>query len=163
MFCFRQQSFYSIELNSTVRLKPSRANVVLQSSYSRTTLALPWHDVWNRIKSYSSTRIYYVYFYLMFFSIKSYVQSLKSFDTRGILSTPASYVHVLNVRMKTTGTGIKIARQTSNNQQKNYNSVKHFTEKTTFIHEDKYWDWSVSKNPETCKHISFKNPCRFLL
>ena len=140
----------------------NRASVVLQSSYSRTSSALQWYDVWNRIKSYASTRIYYVYFYLMLFSIKSYVKSLKSFDTRGILSTPASDVHVLNVQLKTTGTGIKIARQTSHNQQKNYNSVKHFTETTTFIHEDEYWDWSVSKNLESCKHINFKNPCRFL-
>ena len=74
----------------------------------------------------------------MLFSIKSYVSSLKSFDTPSILNTPARDVHVLNVRLKTTGTGIKIARQTSNNQQKNYNSVKHFTETTTFIYEDEY-------------------------
>ena len=37
----------------------------------------------------------------------------KPFDTRGILGTPASDVHV---RLKTTSTAIKIARETSNNQ-----------------------------------------------
>ena len=35
------------------------------------------------------------------------VKSLKTFDTRGILSTPASSVHD---RLKTNGTAIKIAR-----------------------------------------------------
>ena len=35
------------------------------------------------------------------------------FDTRGILSTPARDVHD---RLKTNGTAIKIARETTNNQ-----------------------------------------------
>ena len=35
---------------------------------------------------------------------------------------PASDVHE---RLKTNGTAIKIARETTNNQQKRYNSVKH--------------------------------------
>jgi len=48
------------------------------------------------------------------------VPFLKTFDTRGILSTPASDVHD---RLK-NGTAIKIARETTNNQQKKY-SVKH--------------------------------------
>ena len=46
----------------------------------------------------------------------------KAFDTRCILSTPASDVHV---RLKTTGTAIKIAQETTNNQLKKNNSVKH--------------------------------------
>ena len=37
----------------------------------------------------------------------------KAFVTRGILRTPTSDVHV---RLKTTGTAIKIARETTNNQ-----------------------------------------------
>ena len=47
---------------------------------------------------------------------------LKVFCMRGILSTPACDVHV---RMKTNGTAIKIAKETTNNQDKKYNSVKH--------------------------------------
>ena len=41
------------------------------------------------------------------------MQSSKAFDTRGILTTPASYVHE---RLKTNGTAIKIAKETTNNQ-----------------------------------------------
>ena len=41
---------------------------------------------------------------------------------RGILSTPASDVHE---RLKTNGTAIKIARETTKNQERKYNSVKH--------------------------------------
>ena len=41
------------------------------------------------------------------------VQSSKAFDTRGILTTPASDVHE---RLKTNGTAIKIAKETTNNQ-----------------------------------------------
>ena len=41
---------------------------------------------------------------------------------RGILSTPAYDVHL---RLKTTGTAIKIAKETTNNQDKKCNSVKH--------------------------------------
>ena len=41
------------------------------------------------------------------------VESSKAFDMRGILSTPASDVHE---RLKTNGTAIKIARETTNNQ-----------------------------------------------
>ena len=41
------------------------------------------------------------------------VQSQKAFDTRDILSTPASDVHE---RLKTDGTAIKIAREATNNQ-----------------------------------------------
>ena len=39
-----------------------------------------------------------------------------------ILSTPAYDVHV---RLKTTGTAIKIAKKTTDSQDKKYNSVKH--------------------------------------
>ena len=42
-------------------------------------------------------------------------------DSRGILSTGAGAVHLL----KTNGTAIKIAKMTTNNQDKKYNSVKH--------------------------------------
>ena len=42
--------------------------------------------------------------------------------TRGILSTPALDVYV---RLKAKGASIKIARETTNNQQNKYNSVKH--------------------------------------
>ena len=48
--------------------------------------------------------------------------NLKAFDTRGILSTPAYDVHL---RLKTTGTAIKIAKETTNNQDKKCHSVKH--------------------------------------
>ena len=41
-------------------------------------------------------------------------------------------------RLKTNGTAIKITRETTNNQQKKYNSCETYTEKTIFIHEDKY-------------------------
>ena len=41
-------------------------------------------------------------------------------------------------RLKTNGTAIKITRETTNNQQKEYNSCETYTEKTIFIHEDKY-------------------------
>ena len=43
-------------------------------------------------------------------------------DSRGILSTPACDVHV---RLKTNGTAIKIAKKTTNNQDRKYNSVRH--------------------------------------
>ena len=43
------------------------------------------------------------------------MQSSKAFDTRGILSTPASDVHE---RLKTNGTAIKIAKETTDNQKK---------------------------------------------
>ena len=49
-------------------------------------------------------------FYLWFYKD---VQSSKAFDTRGILTTPASDVHE---RLKTNGTAIKIAKETTNNQ-----------------------------------------------
>ena len=39
--------------------------------------------------------------------------NLKAFDTRGILTTPASDVHE---RLKTNGTAIKIAKETTNNK-----------------------------------------------
>ena len=39
--------------------------------------------------------------------------NLEVFDTHDILSTPASDVHE---RLKTNGTAIKIAKETSNNQ-----------------------------------------------
>ena len=44
--------------------------------------------------------------------------------------------------MKATGTSIKIARETTINQKKKYNSVKNlkFKETTILILEDKYWD-----------------------
>ena len=44
--------------------------------------------------------------------------------------------------MKATGTSIIIARETTINQKKKYNSVKNlkFKETTIFIHEDKYCD-----------------------
>ena len=45
-----------------------------------------------------------------------------AFDTRCILTNPASDVHE---RLKTNGTAIKIARETTNNRLKKYNSVKH--------------------------------------
>ena len=57
---------------------------------------------------------------------------------RGILSTPASDVHE---RLKTNGTAIKIARETTNNQ-----FGETFTATPIFIYEDK--NLSVSKNPE---------------
>ena len=41
----------------------------------------------------------------------------------------------------------KIAKETTNNQDKKYNSVKHL-QRTIVIHEDKYWEWSVSENSE---------------
>ena len=63
------------------------------------------------------------------------MQFLKTFDTRGILSTPASDIHD---RLK-SGTAIKIARATTNNQQKKCNQFgETFTETTMFIHQDKY-------------------------
>ena len=43
-------------------------------------------------------------------------------DSRGILSTGAGAVHL---RLKTNDTAIKIAKMTTNNQDKKYNSVKH--------------------------------------
>ena len=43
-------------------------------------------------------------------------------DTCGILSTPAWDVHV---RLKTTGTEIKIAKETTNNQDKKYHGDKY--------------------------------------
>ena len=46
----------------------------------------------------------------------------KVFDTRDILSTPARDIHE---RLKTNGTAIRIERETTNNQEKKYNSVKH--------------------------------------
>ena len=50
------------------------------------------------------------------------MQSSKAFDTHGVLSTPASYVHEW---LKTNGTAIKIARETTDNPKKKYNLVKH--------------------------------------
>ena len=50
-------------------------------------------------------------------------------------------------QLKTNGTAIKILRGTTNNQQKNYNSVKHVQRQQFLIHDDKYL--SVSKNPES--------------
>ena len=44
------------------------------------------------------------------------------FDTHDILSTPARDIHE---RLKTNGTAIKIERETTNNQEKKYNSVKY--------------------------------------
>ena len=44
------------------------------------------------------------------------------FDIHDILSTPARDIHE---RLKTNGTAIKIERETTNNQEKKYNSVKH--------------------------------------
>ena len=44
----------------------------------------------------------------------------------------------MNDENKHHGQAIKIARETTNNQKKKYNSVKHYTEITIFIHEDKY-------------------------
>ena len=44
------------------------------------------------------------------------VQPSKAFDTRGILSTPASSVHE---RLKTNGTAIKIAREATTNNKIN--------------------------------------------
>ena len=44
------------------------------------------------------------------------------FDTHDILSTPARDIHE---RLKTNGTAIKIERETTNNQEKKYNSMKH--------------------------------------
>ena len=41
----------------------------------------------------------------------------------------------------------KIAKETTNNQDKKYNSVKHL-QRTIVIHEDKYWEWRVSENPD---------------
>ena len=41
-------------------------------------------------------------------------------DSRGILSTGA-----VHLRLKTNGTAIKIAKMTTNKQDKKYNSVKH--------------------------------------
>ena len=46
----------------------------------------------------------------------------KAFDTRCILTTPASDVRE---RLKTNGAAIKIAKETTNNQYKDNNSVKH--------------------------------------
>ena len=46
----------------------------------------------------------------------------KTFDARYFEITPASDVHE---RLKTNGTAIQIARETTNNHQKKYNSVKH--------------------------------------
>ena len=43
-------------------------------------------------------------------------------DSRGILSTPACDVHV---RLKTNGTAIKIAKKTTNHQDRKFNSVRH--------------------------------------
>ena len=42
-----------------------------------------------------------------------YKESSKAFDTRGILTTPASDVHE---RLKTNGTAIKNPKETTNNQ-----------------------------------------------
>ena len=52
-------------------------------------------------------------FLFLFNGFITVCKSLKVLDTRGILSTPASDVHV---RLKTTGTAIEIARETTNNQ-----------------------------------------------
>ena len=43
-------------------------------------------------------------------------------DSRGILSTPACDVHV---QLKTNGTAIKIAKKTTNNQDRKFNSMRH--------------------------------------
>ena len=53
----------------------------------------------------------------IFYSVVLYndVQSSKAFDTRSVLSTPASDVHE---RLKTNGTAIKIAKETTDNQKK---------------------------------------------
>ena len=63
------------------------------------------------------------------------------FDTRGILSTPAS--HVLEW-LKTTGTAIKIAREPTNNKKYVNFSETYFTETTIFLHKDKYIEIKVS-------------------
>ena len=50
------------------------------------------------------------FFFLWFYN---HVQSLITFDTHGILSTPARDVHD---RLKTNATAIKIARETTSSQ-----------------------------------------------
>ena len=61
--------------------------------------------------------------------------NLKKRLIRGILSTSESDVHE---QLKTNGTATKTARETTNNQQKKYNSMKHLQRQQSFIHEDKY-------------------------
>ena len=68
------------------------------------------------------------------------------------MSIPASDVHE---RPKTNGTAINIAKETSDNQWKKYNSVKHLKRQ-----QDKYY--SVSKNPESLS-LCFKSASRCLL
>ena len=48
------------------------------------------------------------------------MQSSKTFDTRGVLTTPASDVHE---RLKTNGTAIKIAKETTNNQKHKFSGT----------------------------------------
>ena len=44
----------------------------------------------------------------------------------------------MNDENKRHGQAIEIARETTNNQKKKYNSGEKFTETTIFVHEDKY-------------------------
>ena len=61
---------------------------------------------------------------------------IKAFDVRGILSTP---VYDFHVRLETTWTAIKIAKETTNNQDKKHNSVKDLQrQQFSFTTEDKY-------------------------
>ena len=64
------------------------------------------------------------------------MQSLKAFDTRGILRAPAGDVHV---RLKTTGKAI--LKNYKRHYQQSIKEIKFgetFTETTIFSHEDKY-------------------------
>ena len=58
----------------------------------------------------------------MFIFIYGFVKLLKAFDRRGILSTLTRDVHVRPI--KTNSKAITIAKETTNNKYKKYNSMK---------------------------------------
>ena len=75
-------------------------------------------------------------------------------DSRGILSTPACDVHV---RLKTNGTAIKIAKKTTNHQDRKFNSVRHlqrqqflFT-KTKWLRVKCFWKFRVMFKTCSCR------------
>ena len=71
------------------------------------------------------------------------VWSLKVFDTSGILNTPASDVHV---RLKTTSTAIKIARDTTNNRPRWVDTSARDTVRWYWSVDTLFWQLSVDHN-----------------
>ena len=63
-----------------------------------------------------------------------------SFDTGGILSTPAWDVHGRQQLAK---------RYKRDLDKQSRREIKTIKRKTMFIHNDMYWKWSVSENPES--------------